>query len=272
MLFKFTKNSIKNVTLQAMNNDGKHTVLVVDDEENICEIVQYNLQKNGYCVESAHSAEEALSLIRLKNYDLLLLDIMMGGMSGIELAQVLRQDYHKNTPIIFLSALDTEPDILKGFRIGADDYIPKPFSINQVVARVGAVLNRYEMAQKLSQAQKQPSQSQENKSEDGETSASSDIATVGNLTINVAEHKALIDGNVIQLTKTELGILTILAQNKGKIVSREEILKKVWNGNTFVVQRTVDVHIARVRKKIEGANAKIVNHSGWGYSLVENKL
>lgn len=238
----------------------KYNILVVDDEENICEVLEYNLQKNGYGAETARSAEEALTLLRSKQYDLMLLDIMMGGMSGIELSQVLRQDYKNNIPIIFLSALDTEPDILRGFRSGGDDYIPKPFSVNQVIARVGAVLNRYAISQK---------ETVQPKREKEETPApdAANTITIGNITIKLSEHKVFIGAQAVSLTKTEMGILTLLAQSKGQTVSREEILKKVWSGNTFVVQRTVDVHIARLRKKIEKADVKIINRSGWGYSL-----
>ena len=268
--FIFWKKSIfairtENDTI-TMGNENKYRILVVDDEENICEVLQYNLQRAGYEVDTAHSAEEALSIVKTNSYNLLLLDIMMGGMSGVELAQVLRQDYKKNTPIIFLSALDTEPDILKGFRIGADDYIPKPFSINQVIARVGAVLNRYAMAQiqKVETSTHASALPSEMRYEN--------VITIENLIIKADERKAFVNNQPLLLTKTEFGILTLLAQNKEKIVSREEILTKVWNGNTFVVQRTVDVHIARLRKKMEGANAKIVNHIGWGYSLEESTL
>lgn len=253
-----------------MNDERKYTILVVDDEENICEILEYNLKKNGYGADTAHSAEEALSLLRSKPYDLLLLDIMMGGMNGIELSQVLRQDYHNNIPIIFLSALDTEPDILRGFRSGGDDYIPKPFSINQVIARVGAVLNRCTLSRgqaPQNDVTAQTADAQATTPSDSKAPQASESITVGDLEIKLHEHKVFIGSNIVSLTKTEMGILAILAQNKGETVSREDILKKVWKGNTFVVQRTVDVHIARLRKKIEDSTAKIINRSGWGYSL-----
>lgn len=248
--------------------EKRERVLVVDDEASICEIIHYNLKRFGYDVEMVHSAEEALAVLRTKQYDLILLDIMMGGMSGIDLAQVLRQDYKNNTPIIFLSALDTEPDILKGFRSGGDDYIAKPFSINQVVARVGAVIKRYKIAKE------QPSVSESVKvatHSEAIIDENEDKYSFSKLMVDVAQKEVFVDDKEISLTKTEFNILALLAQYFGKTVSRENILKNVWSGNILVTERTVDVHIARLRKKIEMSGVKIFNKSGYGYSLDYSK-
>ena len=236
----------------------KFRILVVDDEEDICNILQYNLQKAGYVTDTASSAEEAL--YKMKHpYHLLLLDIMMDGISGLKMAQLLREDYNNQVPIIFISALDSESDIVSGFDKGGDDYIPKPFSIKEVLARVNAVLTRtYSNVQDASTA----IQAQVRKSVPEITSF-----THKELTIEFDKKRVFVSGEEVVLTKKENEILILLAQNPNKLFSREEILQLVWKEESYVLDRTVDVHIARLRKKLGNCGEWIVNRSGYGYCL-----
>ena len=220
-------------------------ILVVDDELDLREILQCNLEAAGYAVDTAASAEEALTLMN-RNPDLLLLDVMMGGMSGFALAEKLRGEYASAVPIIFLTAKDTEDDLLQGFSVGADDYISKPFSLQEVLARVKAVLRRTGQAEATS-----------NKSH------ASDLLSLDSLRKMVR-----IGEDEIPLSKKEFGILDILVSNPGRVFSREEILEQVWQGESFVLDRTVDVHIAHVRKKLGDMGNRIVNRQGHGYCFV----
>ena len=235
----------------------KFRILVVDDEEDICEILQYNLQNAGYIADVASSSEEAL--YKMKNtYHLLLLDIMMDGISGLKLAQLLREDYSNNVPIIFISALDTENDIIQGFSKGGDDYIPKPFSIKEVLARVNAVLSRtYNNL-----PDERPAPAVEKK-----VSADPNVFTHKELKIEFDKKRVFVGGEEIVLTKKENEILILLAQNPNKLFSREDILQLVWKEESYVLERTVDVHIARLRKKIGPCGEWIANRSGYGYCL-----
>ena len=235
----------------------KFRILVVDDEEDICEILQYNLQNAGYIADTASSAEEALFKMK-NNYHLLLLDIMMDGISGLKLAQLLREDYNNNVPIIFISALDTENDIIQGFSKGGDDYIPKPFSVKEVLARVNAVLSRtYNNL-----PDEKPAPAAEKKA-----SADTNVFTHKELKIEFDKKRVFVGEEEIVLTKKENEILILLAQNPNKLYSREDILQLVWKEESYVLERTVDVHIARLRKKIGTYGDLIVNRSGYGYSI-----
>lgn len=242
------------------NRPETFRILIVDDEEDICEILQYNLQKAGYEVETAASAEEALYKMR-NTWHLLLLDIMMEGISGLKMAQLLREDYHNDVPIIFISALDSEVDIVAGFNKGGDDYIAKPFSIKEVLARVNAVLNRCypvipdKTSEDGADAARKPSSPQE------------DSFVHEKLKIEYDKKRVLVDNCEISLTKKEYEILVLLAKSPGKIYSREDILQLVWKEESYVLERTVDVHIARLRKKIGVYGDLIVNRSGYGYSI-----
>lgn len=232
---------------------AKYRILVVDDEEDICEILAFNLRNAGYDVDTVNSAEDAL--FKMKNdYDLLLLDIMMEGISGLKLAQLLREDYNNNTPIIFISALDTESDILNGFNRGGDDYIPKPFSIKQVLARVKAVLARYSNHSDDSVKYREQQRISDEK-----------VYTIEGLKVDFENKRVFIDGEEVVLTKKENEILILLTKNIAKIFSREEILKEVWKEESYVLERTVDVHIARLRKKLGKYGEMIINRSGYGY-------
>ena len=229
----------------------KKKILVVDDEEDLCEILRFNLTNAGYQTDVAYSSEEAFSLLK-NGYDLLLLDIMMGGISGIKLAELIRKEYKNDVPIIFITARDSVEDKLKGFGAGADDYIPKPFSVKEVLARVQAILLRSKSIQKETE---KPVPSQPKRS----------TIKMEGLSINIESKVVEIDGKAIKLTKKEFEILSKLALNPGVIYSRADILDSVWNNESYVLERTVDVHIARLRKKLGNMGAAIVNRSGYGY-------
>ena len=218
-----------------------HPILVVDDEEDLCEILKFNLEVEGYEVDTANSAEEALQM-NLSDYNLLLLDVMMGEMNGFKMASLLRKNEKlKHIPIIFLTAKDTEDDKLMGFNIGADDYISKPFSIREVIARVKAVLRR---------------------SSEKETP---EILQFENLYIDPTKKRAFIDQNELPLTKKEFEILSLLLSHPGQVFSREEILSKIWTDEVYVLDRTIDVNITRLRKKIGEYGKHIVTRLGYGY-------
>lgn len=219
-------------------------ILVVDDEEDLCEILKFNLETEGYEVDTAYSAEEALTL-NLIDYDLLLLDVMMGEISGFKLASMLKKNEKTaHIPIIFLTAKDTENDMLTGFNLGADDYISKPFSIKQVQARVKAVLRR-------SMEEKKP--------------VNENILTYNTLKLDTQRIKASINGEEVSLTKKEFEILKLLLENINHVFSREEILSRVWKDEVYVLDRTIDVNITRLRKKIGEYGKNIVTRLGFGY-------
>lgn len=219
-------------------------ILVVDDEEDLCEILKFNLETEGYTVDTAYSAEEALTL-NLTDYDLLLLDVMMGEISGFKLASMLKKNEKTaHIPIIFLTAKDTENDMLTGFNLGADDYISKPFSIKQVQARVKAVLRR-------SLEEKKP--------------VNENILTYNTLKLDTQRIKATINGEEVALTKKEFEILKLLLENINHVFSREEILSRVWKNEVYVLDRTIDVNITRLRKKIGEYGKNIVTRLGFGY-------
>ena len=240
---------------------AKQRILIVDDEEDICMILSYSLQKAGYEVLVAHSAEEALANyeLRIKNYevDLILLDIMMGEMSGLEMAEKLRSDikYRESgigiPPIIFLTALSDEDTVLQGFQLGADDYISKPFRIAEVLARVAAVLRRSAMPKAIVQ-------------DSSEVQNSSTIVFEG-IVVNKADMSLKVDGEAVVMTRKEIELLCYLLTHRGQILSREHLLKNVWDSNGFVLERTVDVHITHLRKKLGQYGKRIVTKSGYGY-------
>ena len=220
-----------------------YRILVVDDEEDLCEILKFNLEMEGYQVDTANSAEEALKL-DLPSYNLLLLDVMMGEISGFKMASMMKKN--KDTagiPIIFITAKDTENDTITGFNLGADDYISKPFSLREVIMRVKAVLRRTANVQTREQEQLQ----------------------YRDLVIDIPKKKVTISGEEISLTKKEFEILLLLLQNQGRVFSREDILAKVWHDEVYVLDRTIDVNITRLRKKIGNYGKYIVTRLGYGY-------
>lgn len=238
------------MTYDAMN---RYRILVVDDEESLCEILKFNLEKEGYEVTTALSAEEALAL-DIKDMDLVILDIMMGELSGFGLARILkRRSETSDIPIIFCSALDTADDKVKGLDIGADDYITKPYSIAEVLARVRSVLRRSE---RRSRPVNQVAESSD-----------SNIITFEGLEVNNLNKRCFIDGSEVQLTRKEFDILVLLLTHRGKILSREQIMKQVWSDEVVVLDRTIDVNITRMRKKLGQYGNHIVTRTGYGYGF-----
>ncbi len=223
-------------------------ILIVDDQPDICEILGFNLANEGYDVTCAASAEEALSKLTAA-HSLILLDVMMGGMSGYKMAEKLRRD-NNNIPIIFLTARDTENDMLTGFSVGGDDYISKPFSIKEVVARVKAVLRRQAGA--------------------GETGA--EKLHFGDLSIDPQLKEVHIGTQPVALTRTEFEILLLLASNPSRIFSRENLIDTLWKETPYITERTVDVHINRLRKKLGDYARLLSNRSGYGYRFDTSNL
>ena len=222
----------------------KKKILVVDDEESLCEILQFNLETEGFDVDVAYSAEQALQM-PLAKYSLILLDIMMGAISGIKMAQMMKQNEKLSAiPIIFITAKDAEDDMVYGLNIGADDYISKPFSIREVVARIKSVLRRSTGSDK-----------------------DNAILTFDTLAVDTEKKICTLDGEEVKLTKTEMELLVMFLQYKGRIFTREEILKRVWKDEVIVLDRTFDVNITRLRKKIGDYGKYIVTRLGYGYGF-----
>ena len=216
-------------------------ILIVDDEDGIREILQFNLENAGFNIECASSAEEALEILS-NDHCLILLDVMMSGMSGFQMAELLRKEKNNQIPIIFLTAKTDQNDLLTGFSAGGDDYIPKPFSINEVIARVRAVLKRTER-----------------------TVEKNDFIEAGAVRIDVVKKSVFVDGQPVTFSKKEFEVLTLLASNPGHIYSREDIISELWKDAPYVLDRTVDVHIARIRSKLGTYKNYIVNRTGYGY-------
>lgn len=215
-------------------------LLIVDDEAAIREILQFNLENAGFMTDCAASAEEALQKLGTEHC-LILLDVMMGGMSGLEMAQELRRK-NNETPIIFLTAKTDPDDLLAGFSAGGDDYIPKPFSILEVIARVKAVLKRT--------ARPEPS---------------GNMVEAGAVRIDLQKKMVYVDGESVVFSKKEFEVLSLLAMHPGQIYSRENIIDELWKDAPYVLDRTVDVHIARIRSKLGSRKNYLTNRTGYGY-------
>jgi len=235
----------------------KQRILVVDDEQDLCEILLFNLRAAGYEADAVNSGDEALEQIEnskssnSKCLDLLLLDVMMPGMSGFELARRLKQDEQTaRLPIIFLTAKDGEDDLLRGFSLGADDYVTKPFSVREVMARVKAVLSR----------------SSSQHAGGGEE----ELCHEG-LSLNLAQKVASADGEVLTLTKTEFELLALLMRQRGQVLSRQQLLDGAWPKDVVVSGRTVDVNITRLRKKLGRYAANVVARHGYGYCFQDER-
>ena len=239
----------------------KQRILIVDDEEDICMILSYSLQKAGYETLIAHSAEEALAILSpIANspspISLILLDIMMDGMSGLEMAKLLSQEQGTKSqdrlvpPIIFLTALADESTLLQGFNLGADDYITKPFRVPEVIARVGAVLRR--TSEKGAKSQ-EPIQ------------ISNDNIIFEGIVVNKADMSLTVDGEAVVMTRKEIELVCYLLTHRGQILSREHLLNNVWDSNGIVLERTVDVHITHLRRKLGQYGKYIKTKSGYGY-------
>lgn len=227
----------------------KENILIVDDDKSICEILEFNLKSEGYAVELANSAEEALRKLSSAT-KLILLDVMMQGMSGYKMLETIRS-YGNHTPVIFLTAKDTENDMLTGFSVGADDYISKPFSIKEVIARIKAALRR---------------------SKNNAHAESKQLLIFSDLKIDIEKKEVSIKNEQLNLTKTEFEILKKLAESHSRIFSREEIIESVWGDGVYISERTVDVHITRLRKKMGDYGLAISNRLGFGYKFDTQKL
>lgn len=237
---------------------ANNRILVVDDEEDLCEILQFNLELEGYTVDVAHSAEEALRL-RLSDYALVLLDVMMGEISGFNMAKMMRESEEtKHVPIIFITARDAENDLVTGFNLGADDYISKPFSIKEVMLRVKAVMRRTAVV--APKDKEVISFAKLNRREEN-------MVGYEGIIMNLESKTVVVDGRDIAFTKREFELLKLFVENLNKVFSREEILKLVWHDDVCVLDRTVDVNITRVRKKIGQYGANLVSRQGYGYSF-----
>lgn len=223
-----------------------HKILIVDDEESLCEILQFNLEVEGYEADVAYSAEQALEM-HPERYSLILLDVMMGEMSGFRMAQILKSKPETaNVPVIFCTAKDTEDDTVAGLNLGADDYIAKPFSVREVLARVRSVLRRT---------------AHDNSDGDG------DRIVFEGLEMDLRRKRCMKDGEHLPLTKKEFEILALLLAHPGVIFSRDEILNRVWSDDVIVLDRTIDVNITRLRRKIGAYGQHIVTRLGYGYGF-----
>ena len=225
---------------------AKYKILVVDDEDSLCEILQFNLEVEGYDVDVAYSAEQALEM-HPERYSLILLDVMMGEMSGFRMTRILKERPETaHVPVIFCTAKDSEDDTVAGLNLGADDYITKPFSIREVLARVRSVLRRtYGTPENI------------------------ESASYEGLFMDLTSKRCTLDGEELKLTKKEFEILFLLLSHKGTIFSREEILSRVWSDEVIVLDRTIDVNITRLRRKISPYSEHIVTRQGYGYGFEE---
>jgi two-component system phosphate regulon response regulator PhoB len=233
------------------DEERKYRILVVDDEESLCEILKFNLEREGYSVDVAYSAEEVLAQ-DVKCYNLLILDVMMGELSGFGLAKILRKRAEtESLPIIFCTARDAEDDKIRGLDIGADDYISKPFSIAEVMARVRSVLRRSKYNTEVGEQS------------DGDEG----IIRYQGLVVNTLNKRCTVDGQEVSLTRKEFDILSLLLSNCGSILSREQIMKRVWRDEVVVLDRTIDVNITRMRKKLGNYGSHIITRTGYGYGF-----
>ena len=226
-----------------MSMEPKKTVLIVEDEMNIVDIVRFNLQREGYATLEAYDGEAGLALAREKKPDLILLDVMMPKMMGFDVCRALRAE-GDNVPVIILTAREEEEDKILGLEIGADDYITKPFSVREVLARVRSVLRRTSAAR-----------------------AESESIRFEGLEMDLRRKVCTLDGKELQLTKKEFEILALLLSNRGVIFSREEILRRIWSDEVIVLDRTVDVNITRLRRKVGPYGEHIVTRLGYGYGF-----
>lgn len=227
----------------------KKRILVVDDEETLCEVLKFNLEAEGYEVDTAHSAEEVLTR-ECSGYDLFLLDVMMGEISGFQLAKILKSSASTaSIPIIFCTARDSEDDMIEGLDMGADDYIMKPYSLRSVLARVRTVLRRT--------------------SQQSTDSSDADSITFKGLTIVPSKKQCFIDGESVTMPRKEFEILLKLLSERGRIFTREELLRDIWPDEVVVVNRVVDVNINRIRQKLGRYGKNIVTRTGYGYGFME---
>ena len=235
-----------------MYNMATERILIVDDEETLCEVLKLNLENEGYDVDIAFGAEQALTY-NLTSYSLIILDIMMGEISGIKMAKMLKADVTtENIPIIFCTARDTEDDMVMGLNLGADDYIMKPYTIRNVIARVKSVLRRTSNHKATLNVVKKEKNNE---------------LRVDGLILDLEFKRCIVDDKEVKLTKKEFELLAYLISHRGKICSREQLLSRVWSDEVVVLDRTIDVNITRLRQKIGSYGSYIVTRSGFGYGF-----
>lgn len=231
-------------------------ILVVDDEETLCDVMAFNLEAEGYIVEKAYSAEEALAY-DLSEFDLILLDIMMGEISGLQLVRIMRSNpATASVPVIFCTAKDAEDDMIRGLDTGADDYITKPYSLQTVLARIRTVLRRA------------------SSSRDNTYSSSTPMLTVQFMGLQLSRrtHTCMVDGEVVRMPRKEFEILFRLLSDRNRVFSRAELLSEVWPGETVVADRAVDVNVTRIRQKIGRYGRHIITRSGYGYGFMDDPV
>lgn len=231
-------------------------ILVVDDEETLCDVMAFNLEAEGYVVEKAYSAEEALAY-DLSEFDLILLDIMMGEISGLQLVRIMRSNPATvSVPVIFCTAKDAEDDMIRGLDTGADDYITKPYSLQTVLARIRTVLRRA------------------SSSRDNTYSSSTPMLTVQFIGLQLSRrtHTCMVDGEVVRMPRKEFEILFRLLSDRNRVFSRAELLSEVWPGETVVADRAVDVNVTRIRQKIGRYGRHIITRSGYGYGFMDDPV
>lgn len=227
----------------------KKTILVVDDEKDIVKLLEYNLQKEGYAALIARTGEEGLELARQKKPDLVILDLMLPGMDGLEVCKILKNDKAtKNIPILMLTAKGSEIDQVVGLEIGANDYVPKPFSVKVLLARLKNIFRTIEK-----------------KDEPAEAS----VLKAGDLVLDAERMVCTVKGKAVNLTKLEFSILNFLMRHPGKVFSRDKLLSGSWGGEAFVIDRTVDVHIRSIRAKLGPCRDYIETVRGTGYRFAE---
>lgn len=230
-------------------------ILVVDDEETLCDVMAFNLEAEGYAVEKAYSAEEALAY-DLSEFDLILLDIMMGEISGLQLVRIMRSNpATASVPVIFCTAKDAEDDMIRGLDTGADDYITKPYSLQTVLARIRTVLRRASSS-----------------SRDNTSSSSTPMLTVQFMGLQLSRrtHVCMVDGEEVRMPRKEFEILFRMVSDRNRVFSRAELLSEVWPGETVVADRAVDVNVTRIRQKIGRYGRHIVTRSGYGYGFMDD--
>ncbi|RXE61574.1 response regulator transcription factor [Paramuribaculum intestinale] len=231
-------------------------ILVVDDEDTLCDVMAFNLEAEGYVVEKAYSAEEALAY-DLSEFDLILLDIMMGEISGLQLVRIMRSNpATASVPVIFCTAKDAEDDMIRGLDTGADDYITKPYSLQTVLARIRTVLRRA------------------SSSRDNTYSSSTPMLTVQFMGLQLSRrtHTCMVDGEVVRMPRKEFEILFRLLSDRNRVFSRAELLSEVWPGETVVADRAVDVNVTRIRQKIGRYGRHIITRSGYGYGFMDDPV
>lgn len=232
-------------------------ILVVDDEETLCDVMAFNLEAEGYVVEKAYSAEEALAY-DLSEFDLILLDIMMGEISGLQLVRIMRSNpATASVPVIFCTAKDAEDDMIRGLDTGADDYITKPYSLQTVLARIRSVLRRASSS-----------------SRDNTSSSSTPMLTVQFMGLQLSRrtHVCMVDREEVRMPRKEFEILFRLLSDRNRVFSRAELLSEVWPGETVVADRAVDVNVTRIRQKIGRYGRHIITRSGYGYGFMDDPV